>query len=376
MRKNRYFQRDQVYEVVSRATHGIPFAPTQSTLEIFQGIMGRTCRKDEVHVCHAVNMGNHGHYMCKPKKVKALSNFYQEINKRSTEALKVLLDLNRLRLWEDRANVAHLPEKEDAIKKVIYIYCNPAEAGLVDSIDEYTGFNTWKAFLTCPPDINACVEENVRYYFKRALKRLPANNVLDPFSDRQYLAHLKDQPVQTGRVNIVSEEVLRIRPFAFLEPYGITDPKEIEEIRLRIKTEVYKREATLKAERAAAGRPALGVERLQLSEFMKAHTPKEHRPKISVICENPLVRGITLIKEHDILERCRDLRKLAEAGDLVTWPHGVFVPWRPPSDPDTNEPPLATPPATETVPPSKALQDPQAVTVPKVARRVTPVKRE
>jgi hypothetical protein len=225
--------------------------------------------------------------------------------------------------------VAHLPELGDVKTKIKYIYLNPVEAGLVDSIDDYAGFNTWQAFLTCEPSVDACIEVRVRYYYKRALKRLPANNVLDPIADAEFLAHLKEQKVQTGRINIVSEEVLKIQPFAFLKRFGITDAAEIEKIRQEIVTSIRQREAELRAERAKAQQPVVGPKQLQLTKVMREHHPKERRPRVSIICANDEVRHELEDIETSILKRCSELRVQAIAGEQVEWPAGVFIPWLP-----------------------------------------------
>jgi len=330
MRRNRYIEVGSVYEIVSRAEHSIPFAPTRTTVELRRGILGRAWRKKTCILLHATDMSNHGHYMCLAEDEAALSNFCQDINKRATDTIKVLLGFERLSLWEERPNIAELPEYKDALEKVCYIYLNPAEAGLVDSIDEYPGFTTWQAFLTCPADVDACVEEKVRYYFKRALKRLPASNTLDPYADIEYLHHLKQQEVRTGRVNIVSEEVLQIKPFAFLKRFGITAPEEVAAFREEVKRRVYTREAELRAERAAQNRPVIGAERLRRSEYMQEHTPKERRPKVAIITGNAELRATKLAAQTAVFEECRSLRKLAIEGEQVEWPEKVYIPWLPP----------------------------------------------
>jgi len=337
MFKKRYYRPNKVYELVTRARQGIPFSPTQSVWELMQGIIACAMRGDFVELAHLVFMGNHLHAMLLPKTGEGLSDFDKDIKKRSTDALKVLLDYARLALWEKRSNVAHIPILRDNIRKIIYIYSNPASAGLVDSIDDYPGFNTWKLFLECEPDVNACIEIPVRYYYKRALTQLPRNHRLSVQEDQEFLAALREQPVQTGRVNIVSEEVLRIRPFAFLKAFGITDPKEVQKYKDEIITGVREREAELRAERAAAGKGVVGRARLANSQFMKPHTPKERKPRVSVICSDEEVKKSELAKERTVHDLCDEIRIKAikaKADEVIVWPKHVFIPWLPPRNRD------------------------------------------
>jgi hypothetical protein len=334
MRRNRCIEVGTGYEIVVRAEHSIPFPPTRTTVEIVSGIFGRWGCQPGIRLTHAVFLSNHGHYMAYAEEEDALSLFCQNINKRLTESLKVLLGFEKLNLWEDRANIAQIPLLKDQKRKIVYIYSNPAAAGLVDSIDEFPGFSSWKAFLTCAPDVDAYVEENVRHYFKRALKRLPASNTLDSYEDLNYLTHLRAQEVRTGKVNIVSEEVLKIYPFAFLKQYGITDPAEIEAIREEIKQAVYAKEAQLRAERAAQEMPVIGVERLQRSPYMKPHTPKLKLPHISFICSDEELLSQKLAEQSATIKGAKALRAeaidAAREGSPVTWPKGVYIPWLPP----------------------------------------------
>ena len=59
--------------------------------------------------------------------------------KKTTDALRALTGKDSLRIWEDRVTVMAIPLLEDAINRLIYNFCNPAAAGLGDSIDTYKG---------------------------------------------------------------------------------------------------------------------------------------------------------------------------------------------------------------------------------------------
>jgi hypothetical protein len=313
-------------------------------------------------------MGNHLHAMLLPLTGQGLADFDKDVKKRATDALKVLLDFATLTLWEKRSNVAHIPELVDNIRKIIYIYANPAAAGLVDSIDDYPGFNTWKLFLECEPDVDACYEIRVRYYYKKGLTRLPRGNRLSPLEDIEFLAGMREQPVQTGRVNIVSEEILRVKPFAFLKAFGITDREEVQRYKDEIIEGVRKVEAELRAKRAAEGKQVVGSARLASAQFMRPHQPKEKKPRVSVICENKDVKSARLLLEREASEMCDELRIRAIAakeGDVIVWPANMFIPWLPPRSKDAKVTGGSSGPAT-----------PKAGAAAPVVVEVIPVKRE
>lgn len=154
-RANRIICKDALYEIVPRAREGLPLPPTELTNQLLTGILARTQRDQKVTLCNFVEMNNHTHQHCIPDKPEQHTKFYMEYQKKVTDTVRRLTHRSRLRLWEQRPSVIRLAEIEDAIKRVVYIFLNPAKAGLVNSIDEYPGLTTWKAFTTCEASVEA-----------------------------------------------------------------------------------------------------------------------------------------------------------------------------------------------------------------------------
>jgi hypothetical protein len=323
---NRFIEINRVHEVVCRVRNAIAFPPTRTSNALLVGIFARSIglRNGQVELIAFVWMGTHWHIMTRPKKVKELVLFYKECKKRSTEAAKDLLGLEHLRMWEPRPNVMYIPLKVDVIDRLAYLFCNPAKAGLVDSIDEYPGFNTWEIFKTCEPSVDACVRIPARYYQRGSIPRLPENRKLTDEQDRDYLMQL------ISAEHNVMEEYLEIRPFEWLKAYGIKTPEQVEAVRAAVIKEVYKREAQYRAERAAEGRTVIGAEALQRGEYMQPYKNKKHGRRIPVYCSDSKLRAKILNQIERLQKRCRNLYETAKKGKRVVWPPGVFIPWTPP----------------------------------------------
>ena len=163
-RSPRYYSDKLVYEIVPRAKDFLPMPPTETSNEIRLGILGRTQRDNKVELCHFVDMNNHSHSMAVSTTGENLSKFHMELKKKTTDALKALLGLSSLSLWEKRTGVFRVVTLEDAIERVVYIYCNPSNAGLCDSIEQYPGLSSWSAFRDCAPSLDAEVEIEARWY--------------------------------------------------------------------------------------------------------------------------------------------------------------------------------------------------------------------
>jgi hypothetical protein len=319
-RTRRVYKNRSVYEVVSRAQHGLPLPPTEMTNEILSGIYGRAQRDDRVLLCNFVEMNNHSHILAMPKTPELFTHFYKELKKGITESVKALLGLSHLSLWEQRSMVAIVPTLEDIIARLVYIFCNPTKAGLVDSIDEFPGLSSWHAFKTCEPSLDATVSIPVRCYHKAAIPRLPDGDSLTEEEDRRFVSHLQCS-------EHVFEHDLVIKPLAWLEPFGITDPKRIQAVRERVIKLVYEQEAKYRKERT---RPVIGVEGLRRQRYFEPHTPAKRERKIFVICSDSEVRRRIISFVRQIAQKCRRCYEDLKRGLPVAWPEGVFIPWLPP----------------------------------------------
>ncbi len=297
--------------------------PTQTSNEIRLGILGRAQRDNKVELCHFVDMNNHSHSMAVSITSENLSKFYMELKKKTTDAVKALLGLSTLSLWEDRTGVFRIATLEDAISRVVYIYCNPSNAGLCDSIDEYTGLSSWTAFQECAPSINAEVTIEARWYPVSEIPQLPSGRSLSPRQDAALYKQLKSSE------NAVEHPIV-LKPFKWLETFGVIEPQEIEKIRQRIIKCVRDTERANVLARAKSNTPKCSPSALRQAYFMKPHIPKRKERKIFLICSDKELRLGLLQSFRRTLSRCRECYQKAKAGIRVEWPPGTFIPWFPP----------------------------------------------
>ena len=322
-RSRRVVFENTLYEIVPRAREGLPLPPNEVTNQLLTGILARTQRDDKVTLCNFVEMNNHAHQHCIPNKPEQYAKFYMEYQKKVTDTVRRLTKRSRLTLWEGRPSVMRLVELEDAIKRLVYIFLNPAKAGLVSSIDEHPGLSTWKAFTTCEASVDAEVRWKACWTPVSRLEPLPAGNRLSPACDRAMAIRLRES-------SHTVEYELVIKPLAWLKGYGVTSPAQIEKIRQRIISEVYAGEAQLAKERLEQGRSVMGAQRLRIQEYLKPHIPKKKERNIFLVCGNHALRS-TLIKFfQDIFVACRKCYQALKAGLPHEWPPGTFIPWVPP----------------------------------------------
>jgi hypothetical protein len=246
-----------------------------------------------------------------------------ELKKKTTDAVKALLGLGSLCLWEKRTGVFKIATLEDAIARVIYIYCNPSNAGLCNSVDDYPGLSSWSAFKECEPSIDAEVVTYARWYPIAEIPRLPLERSLSPRQDAALYQELK------ASENAVEHPVV-LKPFKWLETYGVTESQEIEKIRQRIIDGVRDRERANVLARVKSAAPTVSAAALKRASYMKRHKPKRKERKIFLICNDRDLRLRLLESFRQTVSRCRECYQKAKAGIRVEWPPGTFTPWFPP----------------------------------------------
>lgn len=321
-RANRAFSDNTIYEVVSRTRNCLPMPPTATSNEIKLGILGRTQRDSKVELCHFVDMNNHSHTLAVSNECENLSKFYMELQKKTTDAVKALLGIPSLSLWEDRPTAAEVATLDDTIDRIVYIYCNPSNASLCDSIEQYPGINSWSAFLQCEPTVDAEVVINARWYPVSEIPKLPARS-LSPKQDVCLHQHL------TASTKAINHPVV-VKPFKWLEVFGIVDPDKIEEVRQKIIAQVREKQRENAESRLAAGRRSVPRAVLLREPYMKPHRPKKKERKIYLICGDKELRLELLRRFSGIFARCRECYRKAKEGIRVEWPPGTFTPWFPP----------------------------------------------
>ena len=324
-RSRRIFYKNKLYEIVPRAREGLPLPPTETSRQLLAGIYARSQRDDKVILCNMVDMNNHQHILAIPKEANKFAKFYMEVQKKTTDSVKKLTGLAHLRLWESRTGVTMATELEDAIGRHVYGFLNPVRAGLVDSIDNYPGLNSWQAFKSCPASVDATVTKKCYWTPPSAIGKLPEGNKLSAEEDRLMAQRLREHKKTV-------EHDLVFQPFKWLEIYGITEPELIEAIRQRIIRTVYQEEEALRKKRSDNGASVIGIKALLESYYMMPHTPKKRPFSIWFVCSDKSKHPQLRATKRGIDDECRRCFKLLQQGQDCEWPKGTFKPGLPPKE--------------------------------------------
>ena len=278
-----------------------------------ESIIARLISTEQVVVCCYVWMANHPHMQLFSLDSTVLTQFHGRLKKRLSDFLKRLLGLPHLSLWDDRTTLGEVLDLEEAINRIVYSFLNPVRAGLVRSIDEYKGCNTWKEFISAPATLHAVVEKEVPWIFATDIE--PLSNRNPSWSEERGVI---DDLLQkaAGR----QTHTLRIHPFRWLQAFGISDPTQIEAIRARIVARVRQEEARLAP-------PKAPLQRIEGFLVTDEYIPTKKERKVFMYGSSVQVRTAHLNLYRAFIDKCARCYELMKKGvKAIPWPPGCFIP--------------------------------------------------
>lgn len=309
------FRSKRMYDICFRAVKGLPLPARELTTLLIESVIARLLTLDTVIVCNFVWMSNHVHMQLVSLDMKSFTHFHGQLKKRLTDVLKRLLNIPQLNIWKDRTNLGEVLDLDAAIRKVFYEFTNPQRALIVRTIEEYKGCNTWKEFCTAPPDINACVEKEVPWVQLPDIEPLSRPN--PSYSEEKRVIDELQQRTKTRTT------ILKIYPFKWLEPFGVTDPDEIEKIRQKIIQQVREEEARLSTKKfVPATRDGFDV--------TNSHIPSKKERKVFVFASTKEARIDFISSYKRFVEKCRMCYEFMKQGvTSIDWPIECYVPPKP-----------------------------------------------
>ena len=303
----------KMYDLCFRSLRGLPLPARALTTLLIESIIGRLLCSQAIIVCGYVWMSNHAHIQVFSLDCSALTHFHERLKKRLTDFLKRLLSISQLNLWDNSTNIGEVLDLEAAIARVVYAYLNPVRAGLVRSIDEYSGCNTWKEFLSVPADVNASVEKEVPWVLLTDMEPLSREN--PSLSEERTLINSVLERASSRERNTV-----RVMPLKWLEAFKIIDPIEIEKIRQRIIAQVREEEARLAPKKT----PLRRIEGFVVTD---AYVPRKKGRKVFMYASCKELRWAFLATFRRFINQCTECYLLMKQGYTdVPWPPGCFKP--------------------------------------------------
>lgn len=246
-------------------------------------------------------------YVSNPDDVKG---FMERFKTESAHAVNRLLGRRKRTIWCEGYDSPVVLDLAAAVRRVVYIYENPAKDFLVDSIDLYPGLSSWKHF-------RAGVTKFKSYLIPRNyIRALPVGPVPQQLykNEARLLKHDK------------LEATFRIEPNAWMKAFGITEKQEQEQINELIVSLLKEREQQYREERAKEGRSVIGAHRLALQKPGTPYTPDRKGKRTICVAEDGELRRRFIAAMKGIFAEAKSVLAEWRRGRFLPYPLGVYAP--------------------------------------------------
>ena len=311
------------YEVCFRARRTLPLVAYYTIELLIASALARAQRDNKVIICHDIWNGSHTHKILIALDAAQFVNFLGEVQKKITDCLKCLLGIDYINVWEGRPLIIKLESLGDVKNRIAYLYNNPVNDNLVETIDKFPGYSSWTKFQSNLGKLDAKPTEYVPWIKLPTIRTIPSP-VLSHTQDKNLTKLLRAR-------NKDNLHKLERQPNAWMRYFGVSKDEEVLEVNQAIIRNIRANEEKMAKERERKGWRVMGVAKLCSQPILKPHTPKKLKRRIYVISFVKELRIEAILSFKRFCRECRECYKRWKAGDFrVKWPPGAFKPPLPP----------------------------------------------
>ena len=307
------FIANQSYLATARVRTGLPFIYDKLVNTFIKGVLARAQHLYPVIASDVLFMANHFHMIivCKDPEIVRAFNCY--LKGEIAKGINKILG-RKGSVWEGRTDMPILLTPETIIEKIAYIYTNPAKAGLVDSIDQYPGISSWKAFL------NEIKSETVPWIMTSDLEKIASG-----FRESRHRAVLIEKILEkkTLENNLQSFE-LTFDPLAWVDAIGDAAGMSKQEARERIIARVKEIENEIRESRTSK---PIGEKALKSQSLFKPYKPSKYGQRVFCISHDISLRKTFISIYKQFVEECKFIYEKWKKGYFdLKMPLGAFAP--------------------------------------------------
>jgi REP element-mobilizing transposase RayT len=297
-----------VLEICTRIRKGLPFTADPTAQTIIRGLLARAQRLNNITISHVVFMANHFHMIVVVQKPEDVSGFMNYFKGQSSKILNIIFGRGGEN-WAERYDSPRILDAETLEKRLVYLYCNPQQANLVETIDHYPNFSTWDLLVS---GSTSRITDETRYPIETYLALPETRRACYPIMPE-----------------IDANETLSIDTAAALEVFGIVDPQDVADFHSRVIDTVRAKEKQLIRQRQEQGTRVIGKQALIGANPLKEHTPKKRQPRMICLgsCRKQRAAFIAWFKHYDDL--CKEVYQQWKLGLKALFPAIGFPPRNP-----------------------------------------------
>jgi REP element-mobilizing transposase RayT len=260
--RRKLFQTGNVYEICTRMQQGLPLTAHPSAITLLRGMLARAQGYYPITISHLVFMANHFHMIVVAQNPEDVANFMEYFKSQTSRVLNILFGLSG-QSWAERYDSPCILDVSKLMARLEYLYTNPQQANLVDTIDHYPHISSWSQLVSG----STKKETQEKKHSIRCLNDL-VRKAKQKFRQYPSLPYQKEN------------EKLTIDTAAAFRALGIEDDEEITERLSEVVCRVRIKEKELSKERIAAAKSVLGKQALICASPLKLHNPKKSQPRM------------------------------------------------------------------------------------------------
>ncbi len=305
-RRDRRGGNKKVFFITNRVGRGIPFIPARNIKLLMESALAKGQDLYPVQKSGFLWMGNHYHLLISGTG-KHVSKYVGYIQSQIAKIIKRLTNIYDIKVWPTRFKEQVLHTGWDVLRKLAYIYLNPARAGLVKSISEYPGLSSYDML------VSGSKSKFVKYIPVRHAKLLGSN-------PKNYNSVSKYKKLRS-----LSEETLELKLYPFIwkkffpSTENVTDEELYKELMDIIEGEEAK---VLKTQKTF-----IGAKRLINAGFSKNYKPKKKDKTPYIICYDKEYRMKLIASYKLFVKNAREAWvRLKNGMKNIKLPTGAFYP--------------------------------------------------
>jgi len=293
---------------------GIMFPPNAVTKLLITNCLAKAQEHHPVTVCHFVLMATHLHMLIVVRNPDDVRGFMERFKTESAHAINRLLGRKKRTVWCEGYDSPTLLSAERAIEKIVYIYGNPNESNLVDSIDNYPGLSSWKEYRSGRTTYRTCLIP------RDDIAKLP-----DKLMDHEdYYREARRLSYKKKKARFV------IDPNAWMKCFKIEDREEIKQTNEQIVKKLYEEEAQRKELNLSLGLKPLGVRKLMLTPVGTPYQPERSGRRSLCLGDSDQDRIDFIQYILGVFDKGREALEEWRKGNFsVLYPVGIYPPSMP-----------------------------------------------
>lgn len=308
------FRHGEVALVTNRMARGLPLVPTVYINLLIFGILARAKFKHpRITVCAWLFLANHYHGVVLNRGTAAdMKNFMHYVDAEVAKIVCKLLGRWNTKIWAQRYHYAPIQTAESVMEKMQYLFVNPVEAYLVETVAKYPGVSTF-AWVK---DLDH--RQTFQWIKPSLVEKLP-NGRFRKAASRQLATTLQERTLP--------QYELLVEPFAWKECFRETSSRSDTALQEELLERIAGAEREIAKKRRRENRTVCNIDDLIEQNPYKHYVPKKYGRRAACISSCLEMRAEYIRIYKDFCEKCcRAWQRAKESYAEVSFPAGAFIP--------------------------------------------------